>query len=69
MSEEAFSTEDSKFSRQDRFKSRRQMIETMVKMGVQPKNTVFETPRGAINANALKTLGNKLLEGKENTDD
>jgi hypothetical protein len=69
MSDQAFSTEDSEFSRRDRFKARRQLIETMIQMGVQPKNTVFETPRGAIKANALKALGKKLLAGSENADD
>lgn len=54
MTDEAFSEDDAKFSRQERFKARHEMINTMNRMGVQPEPVQFDTPKGAINASKLK---------------
>lgn len=56
MTDEAFSEDDAKFSRQERFKARREMINTMKRMGVRPKSEPFITPKGAINASKLKEM-------------
>lgn len=56
VTDEAFSDEDSEYPRQDRFKARREMINTMIQMGVAPTAVQFETPRGAINASKLKAM-------------
>lgn len=69
MNDQAFSADDSEFSRRDRFKARRQMIETMIRMGVQPKTVQFDTPRGAVNLSGLKALGRELLQRKEQNDE
>lgn len=56
MTDEAFSEEDSEYPRSDRFKARREMINTMIRMGVAPTPVQFDTPRGAINASKLKEM-------------
>ena len=56
MTDEAFSEEDSEYPRLERFKARREMINTMIKMGAAPTPVQFETPRGAIRATKLKEL-------------
>ena len=56
MTEEAFTDEDSEHPRSDRFKARREMINTMKRMGVQPDPVQFVTPKGAINASKLKEM-------------
>ena len=56
MTDEAFSEEDTEFNRQDRFKARREMINTMIQMGVAPTPVRFETPKGAINASKLREM-------------
>lgn len=56
MTEEAFTDEDSEHPRSDRFKARREMINTMKRMGVQPDPVQFVTPKGAINASKLREM-------------
>lgn len=62
MTEEAFTDEDSEHPRSDRFKARREMINTMIRMGAAPTPVQFDTPRGAINASKLKELGRTLIK-------
>lgn len=56
MTEEAFSKEDAEFNRQDRFTARREMINTLNRMGIHPKPVQLDTPKGAINASKLKEM-------------
>lgn len=67
MSDEAFTEEDAEYPRQARFKARREMINTMINMGVAPKTEQFVTPKGAIKATKLKEMYGHLsaLEGNE----
>lgn len=54
MTDEAFSEEDAEFSRQDRFRARREMINTMIDIGVVPKTEQFVTPKGVHKHDKLK---------------
>lgn len=56
MSDEAFTEEDTEHPRLDRFKARREMINTMITMGVQSKPIQLDTPKGAVNASKLKEM-------------
>ena len=65
MSEETFTDEDSEHPRSDRFKARREMINTMKRMGVQPDPVQFVTPKGAINASKLREMHKDLTTEKD----
>lgn len=56
MSEEAFSEEDAQFDRQDRFNARREMINLMIELGVEPKPVRIETPRGVHKSEKLRAF-------------
>ena len=60
MSEEVFSKEDSEHPRSDRFKARREMINTMIQMGVAPTPVRFETPKGVHKHDKLKAMVDNL---------
>lgn len=70
MTDEAFTEEDTEHPRLDRFKARREMINTMITMGVQAKPIQLDTPKGAVNARKLKEMykdqntekGQKLIQ-------
>lgn len=62
MTDEAFSEEDSEYPRLERFRARREMINTMIKMGAAPTPIQFETPRGAIRATKLKEMGRTHID-------
>ena len=54
MTDEAFTEEDAEYPRLDRFKARREMINTMINMGVAPKTEPFVTPKGVHKSDKLK---------------
>lgn len=56
MTDEAFSEEDTEFNRQDRFKARREMINTVIRMGVASTPVRFETPKGVHKHDKLKAM-------------
>lgn len=64
MTDEAFTEEDAEFNRHDRFKARREMINTMVKLGGCSQPIQLDTPKGAINASKLREMYKDLAAEK-----
>lgn len=56
MTEEAFTEEDAEYHRLDRFTARREMINTLKRMGIRPRPMQLDTPKGAIKASKLKEM-------------
>lgn len=56
MTEEAFSDDDAKFSRQERFRARREMIEAMREMSAEPIPMQIRTPKGVHKSAKLRAF-------------
>lgn len=66
MTDEAFTEEDAEHPRLDRFKARREMINTMIDMGVAPKTEQFVTPKGVHKSDKLKAWVNSQQQEENN---